>query len=109
MKPACRLVARRLPGSLSARAEDHVAECLVCQAAVARYRRLTRELASLASVIELAPVGLAEAVEHAVHTAGRPGLAHGSTTARSRILAASAMAATAGVIAVAALRRRLAA
>ena len=72
MKPVC-LVVRSLAPATEGIAPtgmlgDHVAQCLRCQAELARYSRLKRQLSSLAEVVEPAPAPLAPAVEHEIGT-----------------------------------------
>ena len=85
-----------LPGRLS----SHVATCLSCQAEMARYRKLRRQLAALAAVTEPAPRPLAAAVADAVttDTAKRGKPAHGQGRARLAAAAGAVAAATAGVV-----------
>lgn len=46
----------------------HVARCLSCQAELARYRRLRRQLGSLAEVVEPVPLLPAATIEHEMST-----------------------------------------
>ena len=109
MIASCRRVAGRLPltgvdVSLGETLDRHVAECLVCQAEMARYRKLNRALAGLASEVVDAPAGLAAAVEIAIDRGVAPGDAPrrlGRAAAATGALAATA----AGVVAVTLWRR----
>lgn len=107
MKPTCLLVRFAAPSadlsSLSQRIERHIESCLSCQAEMARYGKLRRQLASLAEVVEEAPAPLVNAVEQAI-ASGKP--ATDPDFARShpaRIVAAAGavVAAAAGAVAVA--------
>lgn len=46
----------------------HVASCLSCQAELARYKRLQRQLGSLAEVVDPAPLVLVTTVEDEIST-----------------------------------------
>jgi len=89
----------RLPVSLA----DHGASCLRCQAEVARYRKLRRELGHLAEDAIAAPERVAAAVELAV--AAMPQTEPAKPTAKVVATAAGAAAAAASVVAVALWRR----
>lgn len=95
----CKAVRFRLP-SLDdpARLADplaaHTNACLSCQAEAARFRRLQRSLAGLSDRVEVAPEGLAAAVESRLS---------GSESAASRVPEImTRVAATAGAVAAAA-------
>ncbi|MCP3976605.1 MAG: hypothetical protein GY720_19135 [bacterium] len=93
-----------LPGPLA----HHAATCLRCQAEVARFRRLRRELSSLADHIEPAPSTLVERVEQAIWADAAPiGAQHHGAKVVATI--AGATAAAASVVAVALWRRARAA
>ena len=66
MRPACRVVQALAPsqggGFLSVRLNAHVSTCLACQAEIARYGKLRRQLAALADVMVAAPEPLTAAV-----------------------------------------------
>ena len=70
MKATCLLVRSLAPSSegapTAARLRAHVEQCLSCQAELARYNRLRRELRSLADVVEPAPPQVA-GVERAIN------------------------------------------
>ncbi len=99
----CR-TARRLgpeianPSRLPAVVASHVRSCLRCQADAVRYRRLRRELGSLADRIEAAPPFLLTGVEQAISaqlasSAGSRQHAHlAATIAGTAAAAASAVA-----------------
>ncbi len=89
-----------LPSSLA----DHASTCLRCQAEVARFRRLQRELGALAEQTEPAPRTLFDRVDHAIRTEAVP---TGSQHQGSKVAAtiAGATAAAASVVAVALWRR----
>ena len=110
MKPRCRLVRSLAPsrevGALSSMLDGHVASCLSCQAEMARYGKLRRQLASLSEVVVEAPEPLVAAVAAAIASgAADPesasGLAH---PARVAAAAGAVVAAAAGAVAVAAWR-----
>ena len=88
----------RLPAGLA----QHAASCLRCQAEMARYRRLRRELGALAAQTQPAPATIAPRVEEAIwggDTEGRAG------RHANRVVATLAGAAAASVVAVAMWRR----
>jgi hypothetical protein len=70
MKPTCRVVQSLAPTRdlrpFSARLDSHISACLTCQAELARYGRLRRQLAALAEVVSEAPQPLAAAVATAI-------------------------------------------
>ena len=108
MKATCLIAHAVAPtadlAGLSSRLENHVAACLSCQAEMARYSRLRRQLESLVDVVDHAPEPLAAAVEREIasgHPPADTGPAH-----RSRIAAAAGavVAAAAGAAAVAVWR-----
>ncbi len=107
MSVSCKIVSARLPsldpaepagGSLT----SHMARCLACQAEAARYRKLARALGRLGDDVVEAPSGLAAAVEFAIDRVA-------PTTPVRRVgkvvTATGAIAATAGVVALAVWRR----
>ena len=107
MKPTCLVVRSAAPtadlSGLSQRIEGHVESCLACQAEMARYGKLRRQLASLADVVEQAPVPLVEAVEQAI-VSGRSSAdpkTERSHPARVVAAASAVVAAAAGAVAVA--------
>ena len=88
----------RLPAALA----QHAASCLRCQAEMARYRRLRRELGSLAASTEPASPTILAGVEQAIASEAR----QHETTRHARFVATLAGAtAAAGVVAVAMWRR----
>ncbi len=110
MKTSCRIVRSVAPsrevGALSSMLNTHVNECLSCQAELARYGKLRRQLASLAEVVVEAPEPLAEAVADAIASGDAPpesesGIAH---PARVAAAAGAVVAAAAGAVAVAVWR-----
>ncbi len=110
MKPTCRLVRTLAPSRdvrpFSVRIDGHVSACLTCQAELARYGRLQRQLASLADVVSPAPEPLAAAVAGAIAASSEPsepdrGIAH---PARVAAAAGAVVAAAAGAVAVAVWR-----
>lgn len=89
-----------LPAALA----HHASTCLRCQAEVARFRRLRRELSSLADHVEPGPRNLVERVEQAVWADAVPaGAQHQAAKVVATI--AGATAAAASVVAVALWRR----
>ncbi len=110
MKSTCRLVRSLAPTRdlrpFSARLDEHVGACLTCQAELARYGRLQRQLASLADVVSPAPGPLAAAVDSAIAPGNgqnepESGIAH---PARVAAAAGAVAAAAAGAVAVVAWR-----
>ncbi len=110
MKPMCRVVQSLAPSRefdmLNARLDKHVSSCLSCQAEMARYGRLRRQLASLSEVVVEAPEPLAAAVTAAIASGEAPieptrGIAH---PARVAAAASAVVAAAAGAVAVAVWR-----
>lgn len=110
MKPTCRLVQSLAPtrdvSPFSARLDRHVATCLTCQAELARYGRLQRQLASLADVVSEAPQPLADAVATAIASGEVPedGAETAMHPARVAAAAGAVVAAAAGAAAVAVWR-----
>lgn len=107
MKATCLVVRSVAPtvdvSGLSSRLETHVASCLSCQAEMARYGRLRRQLASLAEVVERAPAPLVAAVEHAIGAGNATESLQASRSHPARVAAAAGavVAAAAGAAAVA--------
>jgi anti-sigma factor RsiW len=110
MKPTCRIVQSLAPtrdvSPFSARLDRHVGTCLTCQAELARYGRLRRQLASLAEVVSAAPEPLAVSIATAISSDGEPhepekGFAH---PARVAAAAGAVVATAAGAVAVAVWR-----
>ena len=110
MKASCRVVQTLAPSRdirpFSARLDGHVNACLACQAELARYGRLQRQLASLAEVVTEAPEPLAAAVARSIASGEQPheperGIAH---PARVAAAAGAVVAAAAGAAAVAVWR-----
>jgi anti-sigma factor RsiW len=70
MRATCSLAKLWMPGyvdtPVTPSLHGHLETCLGCQAEMAKYRRLHRELASLAPVRELAPAGFVAAVGVAI-------------------------------------------
>lgn len=66
MRATCSLAKLWMPGYVDTPVtpglHGHLETCLGCQAEMAKYKRLHRELASLAPVTELAPAGFVAAV-----------------------------------------------
>ncbi len=91
---------------LSRRIETHVEGCLSCQAEMARYGRLRRQLASLTDVVEEAPTPLAAAVELAIASGDSPESSQVQHSHPARVAAAAGavVAAAAGAVAVAVWR-----
>ena len=87
-----------LPAALA----QHAGSCLRCQAEVARYRRLRRELGSLAATTESAPSSILPAVEEAIWNEATGSANHRHTRFVATIAGATAAA---GVVAVAMWRR----
>ena len=107
MKATCLVVRSAAPtadlSGLSRRLESHIDACLSCQAEMARYGRLRRQLAALADVVEEAPAPLVTAVEHAIG-AGETGPSPSVRQlhpARVAAAAGAVVAAAAGAVAVA--------
>jgi anti-sigma factor RsiW len=87
---------------LAGRLEAHIATCLSCQAEIARYGRLRRQLAVLADVTLDAPARLVSAVGHAI-SSGDDAADVGSRQSHPARVAAAAggvVAAAAGAVAV---------
>ena len=108
MSVSCRIVAARLPaadpaGSMGRTLDDHVAQCLGCQAERARYRRLGRVLACLVDDVEPAPGGFLQRVDAALDGGRRP--ARREITLGKVAAATGAIATAAGVVALAVRRR----
>ncbi len=110
MKPVCRVVRSIAPsreiGALSTALDKHVSACLSCQAEMARYGRLRRQLASLAHVVDEAPEPLADAVVAAIAAGEVPEDSNAALSHPARVAAAAGavVAAAAGAAAVAAWR-----
>lgn len=110
MKTKCAVVRSLAPAgdisALSSRLDRHLGECLSCQAEVARYRKLRRQLASLGEVVAPAPASLVAAVERALATGtdGGAGDAGESHPAHVAAAAGAVVAAAAGAVAVAVWR-----
>lgn len=107
MSAICRVVQAVAPsrgdGVLSVRLDAHVSTCLACQAEIARYGKLRRQLAALADVMVVAPEPLAAAVAVAI-TPSQTGLRPDAAPGRVGRIAATAgavVAAAAGAAAVA--------
>jgi len=88
----------RLPAALA----QHAASCLRCQAEVARYRRLRRELGSLATTTEPAPSSILPGVEQAIWTESENDTSHRNARFVATLAGATAAA---GVVAMAMWRR----
>ena len=110
MKPTCRVVRSIAPSrevaSLSKMLDTHVEACLSCQAEIARYGKLRRQLASLSEVVVEAPEPLVAAVTEAIASGEAPpdstsGIEH---PARVAAAAGAVVAAAAGAVAVAVWR-----
>ena len=108
MKAACRVV-RSLATSTegippAGRLRSHVAQCLPCQAELARYSRLRRQLRSLVEVVEQAPPLLAAAVDleigrgAALDSPSRRGAQVGRVAAAGGAVAAAAAGAAAVIV-----------
>jgi anti-sigma factor RsiW len=106
MKTTCRVVRSLAPSAevaaLAGRIDGHIAFCLSCQAEMARYGKLRRQLASLADVVVEAPEPLAAAVELAISAGGTSpsSAARQSHPARVAAAAGAVIAAAAGAVAV---------
>jgi anti-sigma factor RsiW len=106
MKPTCRVVQSLAPTRdvrpFSAQLDRHVGSCLTCQAELARYGRLQRQLASLAEVVAEAPEPLAGAVTRAIAAGDVPDVRKGTLVHPARLVAAggAVVAAAAGAAAV---------
>lgn len=107
MKPTCLVVRSAAPtaniSGLTRRIEGHIESCLNCQAEMARYGKLRRQLASLADVVEPAPAPLADAVEQAIASGESLANPDGERSHPARVAAAAGavVAAAAGAVAVA--------
>lgn len=105
MRATCRVVQALAPsqGVLGARMNRHVDECLACQAEIARYGKLRRQLAALADVTVAAPKPLAAAVAAAIASSeGASRMVRDPSQVGRVIAAAGAVAAAAaGAVAVA--------
>lgn len=110
MKSKCRVVRTLAPtrdlGALSAMLDRHVNECLNCQAEMARYGKLHRQLASLAEVVVEAPEPLVAAVADAIASSDVPVETDSDSSHAARVAAAAGavVAAAAGAVAVAVWR-----
>lgn len=106
MKAACVLVRSLAPSrevvQPDGRPRGHVARCLACQAELARYNRLRRQLGSLADVIEPAPLLLGRAIEYEIDSAAEQVISLRRNTQVGRAAAAggAVAAAAAGAAAV---------
>jgi hypothetical protein len=104
MRPMCRMVQVLAPseGALGAPLVGHVDTCLACQAEIARYGRLRRQLAALADVTVAAPKPLAAAVTAAIASSDAASRAVPTPSQAARVIAAAgAVTAAAGAVAVA--------
>lgn len=105
MKASCLVVRRAAPtadiSGLSRRLEFHVQSCLACQAEMARYGKLRRNLAALADVVEEAPAPLIAAVEQAIGSDDASATAPDRHSHRVVAAAGAVVAAAAGAVAVA--------
>jgi anti-sigma factor RsiW len=107
MKTRCRVVRSIAPttdvAGLSRILETHMSSCLSCQAEMARYGRLQRQLALLADVVVAAPAPLVAEVEEAIASsqASADQSADDSHPARIVAAAGAVVAAAAGAVAVA--------
>lgn len=110
MKTSCRVVRSIAPSpdvaGLSKVLESHVGSCLSCQAEVARYGKLRRQLASLADVVVEAPGPLVAAVAEAIASIHEPEDVTSIDAHPARVAAAAGtlVAAAAGAVAVAVWR-----
>ena len=110
MKPTCRMVQSLAPsqevGNLSKMLDTHVSACLSCQAELARYGKLRRQLSSLTDVVDEAPEQLVAAVTAAIASADDAQDADSGLTHSARVAAAAGavVAAAAGAVAVAVWR-----
>ena len=110
MKPTCRAVRSMAPSrevaTLSRMLESHVGSCLSCQAELARYGKLRRQLASLADVVVDAPAPLAVAVADAIASGEAPPESESRVEHPARVATAAGavVAAAAGAVAVAVWR-----
>ena len=107
MRATCLVVRSAAPtadlSGLSPRLESHVTACLSCQAEMARYGKLRRQLAALADVVETAPAPLVPGVEQAIVSGqlpSNPVVPH-SRPARVAAAAGAVAAAAVGAVAVA--------
>ena len=105
MKATCSLVRSLAPSPEGAppggRLGSHVSQCLSCQAELARYNRLRRQLGLLADVVELVPPLLVAAVESEIGAATEGSTSPGRSPHVGRAAAAGgAFAAAAGAAAV---------
>ena len=106
MKPACMLVRSFAPSAadsaLPERLDRHTAQCLACQAELARYNKLRRRLAALAMQVDAAPQTLradvAISIQEAPNVPVRVG--RGVALVRAAAAAGAVAAATAGAVAV---------
>ncbi len=110
MRPSCRVVRSLAPtrdfGALSMMLDGHIGACLACQAEIARYGKLRRQLAALSDVVVAAPEPLVAAVVAAITSADSEeetdkGMAHPGRVAAA---AGAVVAAAAGAVAVAVWR-----
>lgn len=110
MKPTCAVVRSLAPGAdvsaLSRRLDSHLGACLACQAEMARYAKLRRQLASLVDVIVPAPGPLVAAVEQAIASGDQPAKLDSTDSHPAHVAAAAGAlaAAAAGAVAVAVWR-----
>lgn len=91
---------------LSTMLDNHVNECLSCQAEMARYGKLRRQLAAMADVVVAAPEPLVAAVAAAIASVETPDDLAGGIAHPARVVAAAGtvVAAAAGAVAVAVWR-----
>lgn len=110
MKTSCRMIRSVAPSTdiagLSKVLNSHVGSCLSCQAEMARYGKLRRQLASLADVAVAAPEPLVATVEAAIGVGQEPVGEPGDNAHPARVVAAAGalVAAAAGTVAVAVWR-----
>ena len=110
MRPTCRVVRTFAPsqadGRMAELLDNHVGSCLSCQAEVARYGKLRRQLATMADLVIAAPEPLAAAVATAIASGAMPPESASAMTHTARVVAAAgaAAAAAAGAAAVIAWR-----
>ena len=115
MKGSCRIVRTLAPSAsiagLSGRLDAHVSTCLACQAELARYGRLRRQLSALSDVLDAAPAPLVAAVEYVIAGSGTTTGTGDRSSHPARVAAAAGavVAAAAGAVAVAVWRHSKAA
>ncbi|MEA2002173.1 MAG: hypothetical protein U9N84_09880 [Actinomycetota bacterium] len=115
MRATCLLLRSLGPSTdtspIAARLEAHTSTCLFCQAEIARYGKLRRQLAALADFVEEAPAFLVRDVDQAISHSDSSATADARESHLGRVVAGAGAvaAAAAGAAAVAVWRNSKAA